>query len=91
MKTIHKYVLDINAPRVEMPARGRCKILLVANQPARMSDTMIAIWVEVENGERLVQRDFQVFGTGFTLPDDGLEHVGSAICGAFVWHVYERA
>jgi hypothetical protein len=34
-------------------------------------------------------RTVLVFGTGHRIPD-GWSHLGSAVCGPFVWHAYSK-
>lgn len=66
------------------------KVVLVGIDPA--ADPMYAspcVWIEPdETGDD--QQHLVFYGTGHDIPSDA-EHVGSVICGFFVWHVYRLA
>lgn len=57
------------------------KVVLVDHQGGDFP----TMWVEVEDDTH--NTEYLVVGTGWEL-ELGLEHVGSAICGQFVWHIY---
>lgn len=61
------------------------KVVLVAQQ----SRALPTVWIEqdLDLAPNTVLT-LTVFGTGHTIPDAGVSHVGSAVCGSFVWHVY---
>lgn len=49
-----------------------------------------AVWVEHTPDARATHRlEWRIVGTGWTGDLPG-EYVGTAICGSFVWHVYQR-
>lgn len=49
------------------------------------------LWVEHSTADiEHPTRDVIIVGTGMGFNAEGWEHVGSAICGAYVWHVYWR-
>jgi hypothetical protein len=48
-----------------------------------------SIWVEVDPSAILVNRLIEYYGTGQPLPSDG-GYLGTALCGDYVWHIYER-
>jgi hypothetical protein len=62
------------------------QIVLIAQQ----SGALPTVWIEQD-----LDRDpdtvltLAVFGTGHAIPE-GVSHVGSAVCGPFVWHVYSK-
>jgi len=50
-----------------------------------------AIWIQHDHNGLQIEVRFEVFGTGWYIPDD-LEHAGSVIDdGNFIWHVYQHA
>jgi hypothetical protein len=82
MKSIWKYQLTINddIQTVHMPAGAR--VVFVADQ-----DEEPTMWAEVDGSAPTEARRFRIHGTGH--PIYGSWYVGTAICGRFVWHVYE--
>lgn len=60
------------------------KVLLIADQRGTLT-----LWAEQEDERPPTPRLFEVVGTGGIRPE-GMEHVGSAVCGDFVWHVYAQ-
>lgn len=86
MKLIHKVMLEVGVEAYDLP-RG-AKVLHVNHQLGPLP----TLWYlfDVENLHDLQRRFFRVFGTGHEFGDgDALSHVGSAICGPYVWHVFE--
>ena len=63
------------------------KVILVAQQN---DEPLPTVWVEHLVGEEKMHQ-LIIQGTGRHFPCDpgNTEHVGSAICGEFVWHVYK--
>ena len=52
---------------------------------------ILHLWAEVEeNNPVTVTRLLVVVGTGWERPPGNLTHLGSALCGPFMWHVYEE-
>ena len=94
MKTVHKYGIGEVSNSVQMPKGAR--ILHVGGQGDE-----VCIWASVDT-ERLKElRHFRIYGTGQEFPDDfeeddpyrakyGDRYIGTAFCGRFVWHVFER-
>jgi hypothetical protein len=92
-----KFQIDLNSQATRLPLTSKDKIILVANQRG-----MLTIWAEVQELEYTAAlssyspllddvqqfRTFVVIATGDTIMDY-MKHVGSAIVGDFVWHVYE--
>lgn len=84
MKTIYKYKLAIEPEQVLHIPGGRNNCLMVAEQ-----DGELTIWFEVDTNQPATPRTLHIAGTG--QPIENLElktHLGSAVVGAFVWHVY---
>lgn len=79
MRRIYKWTL---LPTSKVPWSPGDRVLMVADQRGTLT-----LWAEQEDGNTVPYREFVVVGTGFEAPA-GLEHVGSAVCGEFVWHVY---
>lgn len=63
---------------------GELKVRLCGRDPETGSP---AIWLEVDDSQPEGEREILAFVTGADIPD-GWGHVGSAICGPYVWHVY---
>ena len=49
----------------------------------------ICLWVEVAVEAPTEKRWFRVVGTGWDLPDDVIDYIGTVQQGDCVWHVYE--
>lgn len=77
---IHKYKMVGDASFA--PAG---KVLLVDYQGD--GSELPTLWVQ-HDPISTPMTSYHIFATGSNVPRDGLEHVGSAICGRFVWHVY---
>ena len=84
MKVIWKYQLLTTDNAVNMP-RG-AKVIHVEQQHGGVLPTLLA---EVDPTAPNETRRFIVVGTGGDCSDDW-QHVGSGVCGAFVWHIYEE-
>lgn len=63
---------------------GKGKIVLVACQYDAAS---VQVWTE-EDAEDEGHRLVRVFGTGHEVPTE-YSHLGSAVSGPFVWHLYQ--
>ncbi len=83
-RTIHKYDFD-DEPELTIPWT-RVKVVHVAQQ----SQVLPTVWAEVSGTQTQTGHKLHVIGTGWPVPEH-LEHVGSAVCGDFVWHVYREA
>lgn len=99
MKTIYKYELALrDVQRVKMPAGAvllhvgtqRIATLEVVSGYSATAD-VLTLWAYVDTAAPMVDRLIGVIGTGNTAPDDldGATYVGTAQCGAFVWHVFD--
>ena len=84
MKTIYKYKLAIEAEQTLHIPGGNGTCLLVADQGGELT-----IWFEVETDKPERVRTIRIVGTGKNCERvAGDFHLGSAIVGDFVWHVY---
>lgn len=63
---------------------GTGPVVLVA---AQHSVDVVQVWT-VEHGEPSPSRPVRGFGTGQPVPPGYRTHVGSAIAGPFVWHIF---
>lgn len=83
-RKIYKYPFNITTPiLLEMPAHA--EIVLVSAQGSQP-----CLWAIVDPDAPTETRQFRVYGAGHALMDDGREkHLGSFLCGVFVWHVFE--
>lgn len=79
MRVIYKYDFDLSG--VLVVPHG--KVVLVAQQN---NSELPSVWVEHEDitDERMA---LHMYGTGHQI-DVRHRHVGSAVCGSLVWHVY---
>lgn len=50
----------------------------------------ITVWAEVDDAAPLVVTRLRVVGTGWQIPDDAGEHIGTTQIGGQVWHVYTQ-
>lgn len=82
MRTVYEYPLASGMrSAVAMPRDST--ILLVSHQEGNLT-----LWAEVDTDYDQVTRNFEVVPTGGPCPL-GSSHVGTAVIGGFVWHVYE--
>lgn len=96
--TIWKFELDIkDVQRVRMPEGARLldvqaqHISEWGQNEARSYDALM-LWAHVDITRPIVERLIAVVGTGNPAPDvddENSVYVGTAICGAFVWHVFD--
>jgi len=80
IKTIFKYKFANGDDTMQVDGN---KVVLVTQQDP--DDTYPTVWIE--HGENKENFELAVYGTGHAIPPN-YEHVGSAVCGTFVWHVY---
>jgi hypothetical protein len=86
MTTIHKYELKNTAENeVLMPAGAE----IIHAGPDHKG--ALCIWAKVDADKPMEPRGIFVAGTGLGIPDDGLQHLGSCVCGSFIWHVFSMA
>lgn len=83
MTTIYKYTLAVRDSQSINTYEG-AKFLHVAEQHGRLT-----VWAQVDTLKPPTQVQILIVGTGNPMwPRDDLQHIGSAICGPFVWHVF---
>lgn len=85
MKTIHKYTLDVVGERtIQMPENA--EFLSVQVQHGE-----ICMWFLVDTGEAEISRKFTVIGTGWEMPNQAVQHLGTVQMegGSLVWHIFE--
>lgn len=82
-RKVWKYLLLEHDSTLEIPSGAVLR--LVGRDPMRGCP---ALWFEVDPEAETRKRRFLVHGTGHEIR--GAQHVGSAICGAYVWHIYEE-
>lgn len=84
---IHKFQMTDEVCRFPLG-----NVVLVAQQNSYQD--FPAVWIErpVDGGSpnTMATQEYRIFGTGHPIDARGLEHVGSAICGPYVWHVYRE-
>lgn len=84
-RTIYKYGVPVDDSWHQVSMPGPARVLHVDCQGAFGT---VNVWAEVDiEGEGSTVRNMRVFGTGQALPE-GSTHVGTALGGPFVWHVY---
>jgi len=87
MRRIFRYefpALKFTAVQVPIGA----KPVLVAGQPQRCGDHTLVLWLEEDTAAEYEHRTFAVYPTGEAFTENWL-HVGSAVVGPYVWHLYE--
>lgn len=84
MKRIWKYILNPAQPELTMPVGA--EIISAGDQHGSLT-----LWAEVDPDAPRVHRIFQVYGTGFALPEQAhRRHIATVQMGnGLVWHVYE--
>jgi hypothetical protein len=82
MKTVYKYQLRGRyTTGLELPPQAQ--ILSVQSQ-----EGIPTLWALVDPQEETQQRYFRVVGTGWEIEEE-VNHIGTYMEGAFVWHVFE--
>jgi hypothetical protein len=80
VKTVYKYEAD-ESGAYQLP--DTAEIVLVADQGQNIFPT---VWAIVGPHDHTQGTILQAVGTGHPIPPS-TDHVGSAICGSFVWHL----
>ena len=83
MKVIHKHYISIRED-VTLSLPMGYKILKV---DAQNSDVVMWVLADIDNEK--IDVSFSVFGTGWVIPETVGEYIGTALCGALVWHVFK--
>lgn len=79
---IYKYPLTDPCTVLELPAEAQVRY--VGSQDGNFP----TLWIELPAEPQVhYLKTFEVRGTGY--PFDGGSYIGTAICGPFVWHVFE--
>lgn len=81
-RTIHKYGLTTG---INVLPKGKVVLVGWLNHD---DDVLPTIWIEYDPNDAQHTDQYVIVGTGHSVWID-MEHVGSAICGRFVWHVYK--
>jgi len=84
MKTIYKYSISPDNPRLEVELPDMATVVFVNSQLTGW----VNFWIEFTPDEKMHTRTFVLHGTGHTIPVDN-HYVGSALDPPFVWHLYE--
>lgn len=80
---VFKFPLERMRERIQLPADA--KPLKVA-----MQQGLPVMWVHLDPAAPKIERCFEVYGTGHTIPDDAkLTFVDTYFDGPFVFHVFE--
>jgi len=86
MKTIWKYDLPLAAYRITHKMPKGAQILNIQTQHGK-----VALWVSVDDARPLEDRTFVVVGTGQSVPEGDLKHLGTTQheYGFLVLHWFE--
>jgi hypothetical protein len=92
VQTIWKYELPIaDVQKVPMPAAAR--LLFVGHRPGIEGLPVLSnptLWALVDTDKPMVDRKLLMRGTGHEVPEPWeATYVGSAVCGLFVWHIFD--
>lgn len=82
---IFKYPIDMKGVLVEIAMHDPATIVHVAEDPTSLTPT---IWALADESKPVKLHDVIVVGTGSEIPRAPFAHIGTAICGSFVWHVF---
>jgi hypothetical protein len=86
MKAIHKFPLfGTPGSQIIMNMPAGAKLLTM-----QLQGGVPTIWAEVDTDNPMEPRKIATFGTGWELPEEPGQYVGTFQEGPFVWHVYER-
>ena len=84
MKTIYKYPIPVIDGWQEFDLPECADLVHFATDPIGA----LCMWAEIDTLAPTEVRRFCIVGTGHPIPD-GAKHMGAAIQGPFVWHLYE--
>ena len=82
MKTIYKYSFEIEDSFSLILPYG-FEILKVDIQ-----NSVPCFWALIDDKNEVVNVDFKIFGTGFSIKDDNLKYSGTIYQGPYVWHLF---
>lgn len=99
MRRVYKYELRIEEDIVLTLPRGaeilhvdvQARYSLSVEGKPTLAPEDAFVWALVDPSADQVDRRFRLAGTGHSMPDDGLTHVGSFLMagGALVFHLFE--
>ena len=91
--TIWKFPLqERDVQRLRMPEGARLLYVDAQDPGGPYPQLWLTLWAQVDPSKPTVERLIAIVGTGDPTPDaddPSAIYVGSAICGAFVWHVFD--
>lgn len=91
--TIWKFELQVtDVQRVRMPVGSRLLYVGAQDRGGPWVSLQPTLWALVDPNAPYVDRLIAVVGTGNPAPDVDDEdsiYVGTAICGALVWHIFD--
>ena len=82
MRTIYKYHLMVGLNTVALPLES--KVVHITEQYGQLQ-----MWVEQDPTRPVLNRQFNVYGTGHYIYNNNEHHLATVVLGDFVWHVYE--
>lgn len=83
-QTIYKYPLTPGV-RTGIDTHEGAQVQFVSADPGGQ----LCIWIRFDPDQKPERLHFLAYGTGHPMHDEAHESVGSALCGPFVWHVFE--
>lgn len=83
MDTIYKYELPLEGGVLRIPKDAQ--ILTVAEQKGKLM-----FWVVFDLRAELVERWFEIYGTGNRMAPGSRTFIKTVFMGDFVWHVFEK-
>lgn len=86
MKKIFKYKVPIDGTPHTLQMPANYKVIHVGCQDGEN----VCFWAEVDPSSPEYSIGFWVLPTGATVPDGHWEHLGTALYGSYVWHLYEN-
>lgn len=83
MRVIYKYPLMVGYNSVPLPFGA--EVVHIGEQHGQLQ-----MWVEQDPSETLVNRQFNVYGTGHYIYNVNEQHLSTVQVGDLVWHIYEN-
>lgn len=81
-RTIWKFPLLNGTTRINV---SKCAEPLTV----QIQEGLPCLWIDTDPNAEQVERAFTRVGTGWDMPTDTLEYIGTFQEGQFVWHIYE--
>lgn len=82
MRTIYKYPLNFGVNSVSLPLES--EVVHIAEQYGQL-----CMWVEQDPTRPVLNRQFNIYGTGHYIYNNNEQHLATVVIDQFVWHVYE--